>query len=120
MRKFEKPPKVNPLDPIIAKEAYQENMVEIVQRFKECLADVSDLEPSFSNFKAYAIFVIMKQQKEFVLHIKKNGHAYAKEKQERAILDKFIEQAKEKFGKDFDAWIKLIEQAREQMTEHTE
>jgi hypothetical protein len=109
MRKFEKPPKVDPLDPIIAKEAYQQNMTEIVQRFREGLADVEDTEPSFGNFAASAIFGIIDDQTNFVKHITKNGHQFANIKAEKTILDKFIAQTKEKFGeKGYDDWINLF------------
>lgn len=114
MKKFEKPSKVNPLDPLIAKEAYQQNLTEITNRFKECLAETEELEPSFSNFKGYATFMVIKQQEEFVKHIKKNGHQFAKEKQEEALLDKFIVEAKAKFGDErYRAWVKLLLGANE-------
>lgn len=94
----------------IDKQAYLDNQKEQVKRFEVVLSEVSSIEDKniWSNFTAVALFNLIKEQKAFVAHIKKNGHKFAKSDTEIQILEQFVKQSKDKFGKEYDRWFKEI------------
>jgi hypothetical protein len=93
------------------RENYLKNRTQVLEEFKDCLAEVQKDKPSvegviagmdFQQFAMACVFRNIKEQEEYTIYNEKRQAPYIDIKEEKVVLKQMIKDAKKVFKDDYD------------------